>query len=135
MEPPSVNGGNGSPSGCGECITSPTLGGNATAGDPIDLSSGLVTLRYVDLSINGARGSISIPRVYRTLTSNSGAFGLGSEMTYNYSLDTYDPQHAQAIYLIAPDGNRFLFSLQPNGKFINTSVPWLHGAVLTATGP
>jgi YD repeat-containing protein len=106
-----------------------------TGADPIDLSSGLLTLRNLDLSISGTRGALAIARVYRTLSTNSGAFGLGSETPYNYELDTYDPQSAQAINLLAPDGNQFLFSIQPNGTFVNTSVPWLQGAVLTATGP
>jgi RHS repeat-associated protein len=69
--------------------------------------------------------------VYRTLSSNNGAFGIGSETPLNYELDKFDPASAKAINLIAPDGNRFLFSVQSDGTFINTSVPWLQGAVLT----
>jgi RHS repeat-associated protein len=135
MPPPSVDGNNPGPSGCGECQGNNSVGDNAQAGDPIDLSSGLMSLRSVDLAVSGSRGSLSIPRVYRTLSSNSGAFGLGSETPLNYSLDTLDPQSAQAINLIAPDGNRFPFNAQHAGTFVNTSVPWLQGAVLTATGP
>lgn len=133
MYPPPVGGVNPSPSDGGECLKCQTLAGTATGNDPVDLASGLMTFRAVDLSIDGARGSLAVPRAYRTLSANSGAFGLGSETPLNYELDTYDPQHAQAINLIAPDGNQFLFTIQPSGTFVNTTVPWLQGAVLTAT--
>ena len=135
MPPPSVDGITPSPSDGGECLTCPGVPGSSPkAADPIDLASGLVTLRNVDLSISGTRGTVAMARVYRTLSTNSGAFGLGSETPYNYKLDTYDPKNAATINLIAPDGNRFPFSIQPNGTFVNSSVPWLRGAVLTATG-
>jgi RHS repeat-associated protein len=103
----------------------------AQAGDPIDLSSGVQVLSNTDISIAGPRGSISIVRKYRSLTAVAGAFGIGTNHNYSYSLDTAFPQTTANINLIMPDGNRIPFSRQANGTFVNSTIPSFRGAVMT----
>jgi RHS repeat-associated protein len=125
MPPPANQSNLGSGCGCsGE-------GAPPTAADPVDLSSGIQVLWATDLAIQGGRGSIAINRVYRTLTANDGPFGLGSESSYGWELDTRYPESASAINLIAPDGNQYLFSRQADSTLTNSSVPFLQGAVMT----
>jgi len=119
-----------------------TGGGNATnpsgctVGCPVDVSSGIVEYTATDLQIGGGRGSISIDRYFRTLTTNPGPFGVGTSLSYDYSLNTYKYINGgSTITLALPNGNQFLMSQTPNGTFVNTTVPSLIGAVLTANGP
>jgi len=113
------------------CLTCAFL--SAIFGDPVDLSSGLQVVSTTDLSIQGSLGGIAIQRVYRTLSSNNGSFGLGDELGYAWDLSAASPNTTQAINLIRPDGNQYLFSRQTNGTLINSSTPWLQGAVMTTT--
>jgi len=55
-------------------------------------------------------------------------------MNYDYRLDVATPPLANVINLIAPDGNFFPFSKQPDGTLINTSDPAMSGAVMTVNG-
>ncbi|HEY6329401.1 MAG TPA: RHS repeat-associated core domain-containing protein, partial [Blastocatellia bacterium] len=105
--------------------------GAPDAADPVDVGSGLQVLTATDISIGGSRGSISVQRIYRTLSTDSGPFGPGSQTQYGWELDTGTPNTAAAINLIDPDGNRYLFSRQTNGTLKNASIPWLQGAVMT----
>lgn len=104
-----------------------------SAGEPVDLSSGIVNYNSTDLAINGGRGSIAIIRTYRTLSGNPGPFGIGTSFNYGYQLGTFAYLQGQGIITLAtPDGNQFTFNQQTDGTFINTTVPALRGAVLTA---
>ena len=69
-------------------------GSNPRGGDPIDLASGLVALRTVDLAVSGSRGSLSMhSRVYRTMSTEAPAHsGSAPKRLLITSLDTYDPQ-------------------------------------------
>jgi len=125
--------------GCVDTV-SLTTSSSATAGDPVDLSTGLQTVKSADISIAGSRGSLALVRVYRSMTTVAGPFGVGSNHTYNYAIDTNNPRAATNINLIMPDGNRFPFfvgalcpllagaNCRPNG---NTTVPALQGAIMT----
>jgi RHS repeat-associated protein len=84
----------------------------AQAGDPVDLYSGIMTISNTDISIPGARGSLAVTRTYRSLTTQGGPFGVGTDHNYNYGLDTAFPNTTAAINLIMPDGNRFPFALR-----------------------
>ena len=105
----------------------------AHGGDPVDLSSGLQVLNTTDIFIAGARGAISVQRIYRTLTTYNGAFGPGHEIQYAWQLNTGSPNGAAAINLVSPDGNQFLFSRQTNATLTNSSMPSLQGAVMTTS--
>jgi RHS repeat-associated protein len=116
-----------------DCCTGAAGEGGAPrqSGDPVDVGSGLQFINTTDIKIHGFRGSIEINRTYRTLTTNTGPFGLGWQYSYGWQLNTGTPNTVAAIELIAPDGNQYLFSRQTNGTLINTTVPFLQGAVMT----
>jgi RHS repeat-associated protein len=109
--------------GCSQCP-------DPTAGQPVQLSSGIDLYRKTDISFGGSRGTVSITRIYRTLSKNSGPFGIGGNHNYGYSLDSLTPQTAAMIDLITPDYNRFPFSRQPDGTLINTTSPAMLGAIM-----
>ncbi len=127
------------PSGKNQNNTSPNCCGSEwgegsapkQVADPVDVASGLQLINTTDLTIHGSRGSIEINRTYRTLTTNTGTFGLGWEFSYGWSLNTGAPNSAMAINLIAPDGNQYLFSRQANASLLNSTEPFLQGAVMT----
>ncbi len=99
------------------------------AGDPVDFGSGLLTETNTDISFGSARGQVAVTRVYRSMASSLGPFGLGSSNNYNYFLDlTY---YAGLLTVIMPDGNRFPFAEQTNGTYTNSTVPSMAGAVIT----
>jgi RHS repeat-associated protein len=110
--------------------------------NPIDLSSGLETIVHTDISFGSARGSISIKRFYRTLSTFAGPFGIGTHHNYGYRLDTVNYQTAELINLVTPNGSRAPFTkeqiLAPPGsgtpapdELRNFSVPAMQGAVMT----
>jgi RHS repeat-associated protein len=140
--PGAGSGGTGNGAGDGGCSggggapppnSCPDVGQPPQTAEPVDLASGLYVSNVTDMVLSSSRGSVAIHRIYRTLSTNDGPFGVGSGSIYNYSLDTAFVNGAQAINLINPDGSRFLFSRQPNGTLINTTVPSLQGAVMTTT--
>ena len=112
-----------------DCCPCPSLG------DPVDLSSGLAVIHETDISFGGARGTISVTRTYRNginpAATTFGPFGYGTNHNWGYELDSINPASASAISLIMPDGNRFPFSKQANGTFVNMGLPALSGAVMT----
>jgi len=71
----------------------------AVAAEPVDLSSGVHVMHVTDMSISGPRGSIAVQRTYRSLTSNTGSFGLGNELQYVWQLDTSTPASVSAVNL------------------------------------
>ena len=110
----------------------PSAPGDCTprAGDPVDLSSGLLELVETDLAIRGARGGISLRRTYRTLSQEAGPFGLGTNHDYGYRLDTNSPETARVVSLILPDGNRLPLTRGDGELLRNEAIPALRGAVL-----
>src|SRR5262249_29457692 len=116
------------PGGC-----PPDHGNGPQAGDPVDLASGLQIVRAVDIAINGPRGSITINRIYRTLSNNPGPFGVGTGHDYySYQLGTLGFLQGQGlITLITPDGNQYPFIQQPDGTFTNSKIPSFRGAAIT----
>jgi RHS repeat-associated protein len=117
--------------------TADTSEAAAEAGDPVDLFSGIMMIANTDISISGGRGSLGVVRTYRSLTTQTGPFGVGTGHNYHYGIDTAFPQLTPVINLIQPDGNRFPFATQPcaqgpcpTGK-TNTTIPAFLGAVMT----
>jgi RHS repeat-associated protein len=101
---------------------------------PVDVASGLEVLTGIDIEINSPRGNILIERTYRTLSSNPGPFGIGTNHNYGYLLNIFPFQQGQGlITLVMPDGNQFPFNRQPDGSFVNTTIPTLRGAVMTSS--
>ncbi|VAW90489.1 hypothetical protein MNBD_GAMMA17-368, partial [hydrothermal vent metagenome] len=124
------------------CSGSNTTGGTATAGDPVDLASGLFVLNNRDIGFNCSRGSIYINRVYRNESTAVGPFGTGSSHNYDFRLDTSTPQRAAMVNLIMPDGNRIPLTdpnplvERPSGRstrlYVNLAQPAMRGAELIA---
>ncbi len=121
--PPTIN----PPCGC----DGSGAGNSPAPGGPVDLSSGVDVLTSTDLVLNGNRGSISIERTYRTLSTQLRAFGIGSSFNYDYRLDTLTPQSAAVVNLEYPNGVLAPFTRQQDGTLINTTAPVLSGAVMT----
>jgi RHS repeat-associated protein len=110
----------------------PGGGGGPQAGEPVDLASGIQVERVRDIAINGQRSPIFIERVYRTLSTKPGPFGIGTSHNYAYQADTILTITGQgAIVLIGPDGSQSMFNEQPDSTFINSTIPSLRGAVMT----
>ena len=107
-------------------------------GHSVDLSTGLEVIEETDISFGGARGTMSVTRTYRNginpAATTFGPFGYGTNHNWGYELDSVNPSSASVISLIMPDGNRFPFSKQANGKLVNTGVPLLGGGVMTVAG-
>jgi RHS repeat-associated protein len=105
----------------------------ANAGDPVDLSSGLLVVSQTDLAFGSARGQVSIQRTYRTLAGRAGAFGIGTDHNYGYLLDTTSFLRGNGTFvtLITPDGNQFTFAQQGTNTFVNSTNPTFLGAVMT----
>jgi RHS repeat-associated protein len=110
------------------------IGAGPLTGDPVDLGSGLYVSNKTDMVLSSGRGRVAIHRIYRTLSTIDGPFGIGSGHNYNYQLDVASVSSAQSINLINPDGGRFPFGRQSNGTVINPTIPKLQGSVMT-TGP
>ncbi len=106
---------------------------NPSAGEPVDLASGVDVITSTDISFAGDRGSLSLTRTYRTLAAQGpipGPFGWGSYHNFEYRLDTLSPQSAAVINLILPSGTRIPFTLQADGTLTNTTVPMVAGWVM-----
>jgi len=97
----------------------------------VDLMSGLQVIRATDIAFGGLRGDVSIQRIYRNLSNATGPFGLGTGHNYTFRLGSFNLNTDPAFPLIMPDGNRFRFVRQPDGKLINTDIPQMRGAVIT----
>jgi RHS repeat-associated protein len=114
------------------------------AGEPVDLASGLQVLTNTDIAFGGARGQVAITRTFRGISVNQGPFGIGTNYNYGYLLDTsgvaasgfvVGQPATGVINLIMPDGNQFPFVAQPNGTYINTTIPTMSGAVISNLSP
>lgn len=104
-----------------------------TEGQPVELASGRETVTATDIAISGGRGSVSIVRNYRSLSTFAGPFGIGTNHNFGYLLDQVAPQNALTVNLILPEGNRFPFSrANTTLPFTNVTIPALRGVVLTA---
>lgn len=97
-------------------------------GNYVDLSSGINVINAVDNVINGPLGQLSIDRTFRTMSTNPGPFGIGTGFNYGYELITESP-----LTLVMPDGNQYMFNVQQNGGYVNTTIPGLAGAVLSGS--
>jgi len=106
-----------------ECLI-PNVGG-------VDLASGLAVTRSGDVSIPSLQGGTTLGRIYRTDSTAPGPFGPGTSTNFGSFLDTAFPQNANQINFVLPEGNPLPFAKQPDGTFVNRTVPQLQGAVMT----
>jgi RHS repeat-associated protein len=108
-------------------------GGGPEGGDPVDLSSGLQVVRATDIVLEGGRGSVSINRVFRSMDTNPGPFGIGTNHNYGHLLSTQNfiKGICQCLTLVMPDGNQFLFNETGANTFTNSTIPSLIGTQIT----
>ncbi len=108
--------------------------GSPQEGDPVDLASGLLNFTHTDIEIGGHRGGLRIDRVYRSVSTSSGPFGLGGSHNYAYQLNTFPLLQDQGyVGLVMPDGNQYNMQQTPNGTYINSVIPELRGAVISGS--
>lgn len=103
-------------------------------GDPVDIASGLLVVTKTDLAFGGARGQVAITRTFRSQSTNPGPFGIGTNHNYGLLLDFSSLINGTGteLNLIMPDGSQLPFVQQSTGKWINTTIPSLAGAIITA---
>ena len=128
------------PTGPAPCNSCPCAGGGGDGGgggpeggDPVDLSSGLQVVRATDIVLNGERGSISFNRVFRSMDTNAGPFGIGTNNNYSHLLNVanFFKGTCKCITLVMPDGNQFLYTETGTNTFTNSTVPTLIGSQIT----
>jgi RHS repeat-associated protein len=102
-----------------------------TGGDPVDLASGLLITTQSDIGLFSTRSSLEVKRTYRSVDNIIGPFGVGTDFNYNFRLDNSKPDFQAVVSLIMPNGSRFLFSRQPSGVLLTSSLPRMAGAVMT----
>ena len=90
-------------------------------------------VRATDIVLNGGRGSISINRVFRSMDTNAGPFGIGTNNNYSHLLNVanFFRGTCKCITLVMPDGNQFRFSQSGTNTFTNATVPSLIGSQIT----
>lgn len=106
----------------------PSAGGD-TAGDPVDLATGLLMVTKTDLVLPG-RLPIALTRTYQTNGTATGPFGRGTTHAAQMAVLI---QGNQRIVRLG-DGRRFAFTRQPDGTFRNATDGLMQGAVLTEPG-
>jgi len=106
----------------------PSAGGD-TAGDPVDLATGLLMITKTDLVLPG-RLPIALTRTYQTNGTATGPFGRGTTHAAQMAVLI---QGNQRIVRMG-DGRRFAFTQQPDGTFRNTTDGLMQGVVLTEPG-
>ena len=97
------------------------------AADPVDVSTGIFMLHATDLVLPG-RLPVALTRAYRSGDSVWGPFGLGTTLGYDDFLDMVSPDLFNYVYRA---NAHTPFVRQPDGTFINTTVPAFRGARLT----
>lgn len=90
-------------------------------------------MRATDIVLNGGRGAISIDRVFRSMDTNAGPFGIGTNHNYSHLLNVanFFRGTCKCITLVMPDGNQFLFTQTGTNTFTNATVPALIGSQIT----
>ena len=69
----------------------------------------------------------------RTMSTEVGPFGIGTNHNYSYRLDVNNPFGQAVVNFIVPDGNRFPFADNGSGTRVNGIAPQLRGVQMTVT--
>ncbi|MEU2842400.1 IPT/TIG domain-containing protein, partial [Streptomyces sp. NPDC007076] len=69
------------------------------SGDPVDLSTGMLTDSRTDLAVSDSRGSAEITRTYWQGDTRSRAFGIGRDLSYNVFLHSKKQYEQVDLYL------------------------------------
>lgn len=111
----------------------PATGGCPGTCDSVDFATGIEHREVADIGINGPRGSIGIQRMYRTVNTNVGPFGIGTAHNYHYQMSVPALTASVATFnLVPPNGNLVPFARQPDGSYVNKTDASFAGAVFSA---
>ncbi|MFF8611558.1 RHS repeat-associated core domain-containing protein [Streptomyces sp. NPDC015350] len=69
------------------------------SGDPVDLSTGMLTDSRTDLAVSDSRGSAEITRTYWQGDTRTRAFGIGRDLSYNVFLHSKKQYEQVDLYL------------------------------------
>ena len=113
----------------------PLNGESTTAGDPVDLYTGLFVYQHTDLQVPDSLMPVALTRVYRPRDSTSYDFGIGTQSAFDLHL--WSNQNYSKAYLVLPDGAKIKFERTSAGTGYveaeyaarETSGPW-EGATL-----
>ncbi|MFF3967868.1 RHS repeat-associated core domain-containing protein [Streptomyces griseorubiginosus] len=107
------------------------------SGDPVDLSTGMLTDSRTDLAINDPLTSVSVSRTYWQGDTTRRAFGIGRDLAYNAFLhsqeqykqvDLYLPGGQKVHYVRTSAGTSFIDAVfEPagaSGQFRGTKIDW-----------
>src|SRR5262249_5661481 len=81
----------------------PPPGNSPSAGDPVDLATGLFVWQKTDLTLPDTL-PLSLTRVYRPADTVSRAFGIGQ--TFSYDMYLYSQNQYTEVDLFLPDGGK-----------------------------
>lgn len=105
-------------------------GGNATAGDPIDLRTGRFSYTETDIVINDVV-PISLERIYRPNDTKLREFGIGTVTNYSYRLYAVPGTALGTIKLILPNGSPLYFTHVSGSGFGSV---WEHHGTTAISG-
>ncbi|MFQ5846383.1 MAG: RHS repeat-associated core domain-containing protein [Candidatus Methylomirabilales bacterium] len=94
------------------------------SGEPVDLATGLFVLEKTDMVLPG-RLPIILTRTYRTNDNGLGPFGTGTSALFSEILQT---PTADSLIYVQPGNTRIPFARQPDGTFLNDTIPSFQGA-------
>ncbi|MFD3483256.1 RHS repeat-associated core domain-containing protein [Streptomyces sp. NPDC058665] len=90
------------------------------SGDPVELSTGLLTDSRTDLAVADSRGDAEITRTYWQGDPHPRAFGIGRDLAYNVFLNSKRPWQEVDLYL--PGGSKVHFTRTSPGSGWNDAV-------------
>lgn len=106
-------------------LISPILGGFLSAGDPVDMGTGLFVYNKTDLALTDTM-PITLSRTYRPLDAAAHAFGIGTNHPYEMTLSGDNANESWAE-LVLPDGGRIKYDRTNPGAnpmtFEHTATP------------
>jgi RHS repeat-associated protein len=105
-------------------------GGNATAGDPIDLRTGSFSYAENDIAINDVM-PITLGRNYRQNDLRRRDFGYGTASNYSYRLYAVPDTSTGVVKLILPNGSPLYFN-RVSGSGYNSV--WEHNGTTAMSG-
>lgn len=107
------------------------------SGDPVDLNTGLLTDSRTDLAVTGGNQAADVTRTYWQGDTQSRAFGIGRDLTYNaffnsknqyQEVDLYLPGGKRVHYVRTSPGNGVtdgvFAATSPSGAFQGSRVVW-----------
>ncbi|MEU8702411.1 polymorphic toxin-type HINT domain-containing protein [Streptomyces sp. NPDC048680] len=90
------------------------------SGDPVDLTTGLLTDSRTDLGVNDAVGSAEVTRTYWQGDTHKRAFGIGRDLSYNAFLHSEKQYEQVDLYL--PGGQKVHFTRTSSGTGFSDAV-------------